>query len=100
MNFGLDQNVITKIHQIFAKFQKIDQVIIYGSRAIGNHKNGSDIDLALIGCSLNFNYQCKIEVELDKLMIPHSFDIAIYDQIDNQNLIDHIQKYGKIFYKL
>lgn len=54
MNFGLDQNVITKIYQIFAKFQKIDQVVMYGSRAIGNHKNGSDIDLALIGSGLNW----------------------------------------------
>ena len=51
--FGLDTDTIRNIKDCFAKIPQIQKVLLYGSRAKGNYKNGSDIDLTLIGKNLN-----------------------------------------------
>ena len=75
----------------------IDEVILYGSRAMGNYKTGSDIDLVLKGTKLSLTDLLKIENELDDLMLPYKIDVALYHQINNPELIEHIQRVGKSF---
>jgi predicted nucleotidyltransferase len=100
MKFGLNQKVISSIQKLLARFSEVDKVIIYGSRAKGNYKTGSDIDLTLCGnAQLNLQTMFQIIEELDELMLPYSFDISIFDQISDSELIDHINRVGKIFYK-
>jgi predicted nucleotidyltransferase len=98
MKFGLKDEIIDNILDVFSSFPIIDKVIIYGSRAKGNYKNGSDIDLTLFGKSLNLSVVNKIELQLDELYLPYTFDISIFKQISNQDLIEHINRIGKIFY--
>ncbi|MBU0464798.1 MAG: nucleotidyltransferase domain-containing protein [Proteobacteria bacterium] len=64
MLYGLKNQVIEKINQIFARCQEVEKVILYGSRAKGNHKKGSDIDLTLIGENLNLKLLNKISLDL------------------------------------
>jgi len=99
MRFGLTENTIGQINSIFAKHSALEKVILYGSRAKGNYKNGSDIDLTLCGLELNQRLLLQIMTELDDLLLPYSIDLSIYEQIDNQNLIEHIQRIGIIFYQ-
>ncbi len=98
MRFGLDEKIIRQIKDIFKKYQQIEKAIIYGSRAKGNYAGGSDIDLVLKGSGLNLTVVNKVCMELDDLMLPYTFDVSAYDQITNQDLIDHIQRVGKVFY--
>lgn len=98
MRFGLKEEIINKICQIFGNFPEVNKVILYGSRAKGNYKNGSDIDLTLIGKNLNLEKQNQIQIALDNLMLPYSFDISLYHQIDNQDLLEHIKRVGICFY--
>ncbi|MFM5482282.1 nucleotidyltransferase domain-containing protein [Aeromonas veronii] len=86
------------VNQVFAKYPEIDSVILYGSRAKGNYTNGSDIDLTLCGEKLNFSLLCCIANELDDLLLPYTFDISLFKQIDNQDLLDHIKRVGVVFY--
>lgn len=51
--FGLKDDLILKFREVFAKYPEIDQVLIYGSRAMGNYRSGSDIDLVLVGSGVN-----------------------------------------------
>ena len=98
--FGLKPDTIKKIQQVFSKFENIDKAILYGSRAKGNYKNGSDIDITLTGKDLNLNNSVYlIEEELEELYLPYTFDISIYSQIDNKDLIEHIKRVGKVFYE-
>ena len=53
--FGLPQRAMDEMHAIFAKHSKVKKVVLYGSRAMGNYKNGSDIDLTMYGSSLTFD---------------------------------------------
>jgi predicted nucleotidyltransferase len=98
--FGLTPDTIKKIKQVFSKFENIQTVILYGSRAKGNYRKGSDIDITLIGENLNLNNSIyPLGEELEKLCLPYTFDISIFSKIDNEDLIDHINRAGKILYQ-
>lgn len=99
MIFGLKKNIYNKILKIFKVCPEIEEVIIYGSRAKGNSKNCSDIDLTLKGQNLSLDCLNKVNHQLDDLLLPYLIELSIYDQIDNYDLIEHIDRVGKIFYK-
>ncbi len=94
MQFGLKDNTIKQINLIFAKYTQIEQAVLYGSRATGNFKNGSDVDITLKGKDLKLSIVNKLCNELDDLLLPYTFDISIYSQISNPDLIEHIKKNG------
>lgn len=98
MKFGLKESNIIKINQIFAQNKKIEEVLLYGSRAIGNYREGSDIDLTIMG-NIEFQELQRIINDLDDLLLPYKFDISIFSDINNQDLIDHVKRVGIIFYK-
>ncbi len=99
MSFGLDQTTFEHIQSVFAKHPEVDQVVIYGSRAKGNFRNGSDIDLTLIGNNITEQLLLLIKLELDELNTPYLFDIAIFNHLDSSDLKMHIARIGKIFYQ-
>ncbi|MCF8358302.1 MAG: nucleotidyltransferase domain-containing protein [Prolixibacteraceae bacterium] len=73
--------------------------MIYGSRAMGNFKAGSDIDLVIIDNGLEFSELLKLENQLDDLLLPYKIDISLKRQISNEKLLEHINRVGKVFYK-
>lgn len=97
MKFGLTENVILKIHQQLYLHNEIENVIIYGSRAKGNYKTNSDIDLTIKG-NVNLTILNSLENELDDLLLPYKIDISIYNQISNLDLVNHIDRVGQLFY--
>ncbi len=97
MKFGLNDVIINKIHDVFKFVPDIREAIIYGSRAIGNYREGSDIDITFKG-ELSFDHLLQIEKELDDLMLPYIFDLSTYDKLSNEELLEHIDKQGKCFY--
>ena len=100
-NSGLKQSVITKIKAVLASFPEIKHVVLYGSRAIGSYRTGSDIDLTI---ALNAPYLPsitllnKISLALDALDLIYTFDLSFLSDITNAKLIDHINQFGIIFY--
>jgi len=98
--FGLKPQVIAKIQQVLSRFNEISSVIIYGSRAKGSYKNGSDIDLTIkTNSDKNNDLLYKVNREIDDLNLIYYFDISLFNQITNQDLIDHINRVGIEFYK-
>ncbi|WP_395044583.1 nucleotidyltransferase domain-containing protein [Flavobacterium sp.] len=96
MKFGLNQKTINKINSVFELHSQIEEVLIYGSRAKGNYREGSDIDITLIGKNIELS---KINENIDDLNTPYLFDISIFDKLDSKDLIEHINRVGKTFYK-
>lgn len=96
--FGITQNTINELNNIFNKYENIEKVIIFGSRAKGNFREGSDIDLTIIG-DIEREDLMKIKDEIDDSYIPYLFDISIYDNLNSDSLKDHINRVGKIFYQ-
>ncbi len=98
MNHGLTENVLKNIATVFGNYEKIYKALLYGSRAKGTYKNGSDIDLALLGENINLVDLHKIMLDLDVLYLPYTFDLVIFKNIKNNDLIDHISRIGVSIY--
>ncbi len=65
--FGLSDNTIEEITGVFRQHPEIDKVLIFGSRAKGCYREGSDIDLALFGDKINRRILLKISCDIDDL---------------------------------
>lgn len=99
MNHGLPAATVAKIHEVFSRHPEIEKAALYGSRAKGNFKNGSDIDLTLFGGKLDSKILAKLDCELDDLLLPYEFDISIFSELTHPELIEHIIRVGKVFYE-
>jgi len=99
MDFGLKTEVIDRINGVFRKYPEIEEVILYGSRAKGEQKKVSDIDLTLKGESLTESILSMVRSDLDDLLLPYMIDISLLGNISNPDLIDHISRIGREFYK-
>ena len=94
MKFGLEDVIIVKIQNVFAIFPQVDKVILYGSRAKGDYKPGSDIDLTLFGENIDLSVMNQIGLMLDDLLLPYTFDLSVFKHIRNNDLIEHIDRIG------
>ncbi|MFZ4544260.1 MAG: nucleotidyltransferase domain-containing protein [Saprospiraceae bacterium] len=99
MKYGLKSSTLQGIQNTLLQFSQIEEVILYGSRAMGNFKPGSDIDLAIIGKNLSHSKINQISLKLDDLNLPYTFDICDFSKINNKDLINHILNAGILFYK-
>jgi len=77
MLFGIPTEAVAKIRDVFAGHPEVEQVILYGSRAKGTFRNGSDVDLAVEGRGMNLTVLNRIDTELDELLLPWSFDLSV-----------------------
>lgn len=92
--FGLPSHVIHHLNEIFRNHKAIHKVILYGSRALGRHRLGSDIDLCIDSDSLTLMELLSIENEIDDLLLPWKVDLSIRNKIDNPELLKHIESIG------
>lgn len=99
MRFGLKIEVIEQIQAVLGKYKQVEKAIVYGSRAKGNFRNGSDIDLTLVGKDLTLEIQYKIMEDLEELFLPYIIDLSIFHQISNPDLVDHIERVGIVFFE-
>jgi uncharacterized protein len=98
MRFGLPDGVLSKILDVLTENNKVDRVVLYGSRAKGNARKGSDIDLCLDAEELTLQELIKLETQIDDLLLPWKVDITILHQIDNPALLEHIERIGVHLY--
>ncbi len=99
MKFGLPTATIEKIRAVLARFPQIDRAVLYGSRAKGNFKPGSDIDLTLFGEPLTSTQLGQIAGALDDLLLPYTIDLSIYADLNHAKLREHIDRVGVVFYE-
>jgi predicted nucleotidyltransferase len=90
MMFGLDLSDIQSIQEILGQFPEVQQALIFGSRAKGNFRSGSDIDIAIKGDEATHSIASKI--------MPYHFDVLSYRELNNKELISHIDRVGKELY--
>ena len=99
MNNGLSDDTIAHIRTLFRRHPDIEKAILYGSRAKGTHKTGSDIDLTLIGAALEPDTISQLQVELSNGPLPYQVDLSILSRLSSPELLEHINRVGVIFYE-
>lgn len=92
--FGLPPAACERIVSVLRDYPEIDQATIFGSRAKGNYRPGSDIDLCLDAPSLTMCRRLELENRLDDLLLPWKIDLVVRDEIDNAALLEHIARVG------
>lgn len=97
--FGLDEKVILDIINILKKYKEVESAKIFGSRARGDYRKASDIDIALFGEKLTSAINTKIYYDIDDLYLPYKIDLINFNSIGIENAIrENILKEGVEFY--
>ena len=99
MNYGLTATDIELINAVFASHPPVEEVVIFGSRAMGKNRPGSDIDLAVKGKDITFSDILQLLTELEQLGMLYTFDLQRYDAIKDPEVLSHINRMGKQFYR-
>lgn len=98
-NSGIPESDLDALITELKRNTKIKEIILFGSRAKGTFNNGSDIDIALKGNSLNLQDILDANIESEKLLLPYKLDLVIFDRINEPALIEHINRVGILLFK-
>jgi uncharacterized protein len=97
---GLSDSELQTLRDVFARFPDIEEVILFGSRALGTHRPSSDVDLALKGKNLSIDTLAKFRYILEEeTNLPYFFDVVIYDRVENETLKREIDEGGNQIYE-
>ena len=100
MKYGLSDQTLQKIRDVFLRYPQVEEAVLYGSRARGDYKNGSDIDLTLHGGDeLTHTILSRIANDLDDQLLPYTIDLSIFKNIHNSEMVEQIERVGVAFYK-
>ena len=98
--FGLSEKSMEIIRSIYAQFPQIERVVIYGSRAMGNFREGSDIDMTIIADGVfSDDDLLRVADDFDDSMLPYLVDVSDFSQLKSESLKDHIRRRGKVLYR-
>ena len=96
-NYGISSEIYNEIIETFKKIPELCTVIIFGSRARGDYKKTSDIDLAVQFA--NEDKKLKLIRLLDEIKCVLKFDVINLETISNKELIENIKKDGIVIYE-
>lgn len=94
MSFGLTDAEWASIVQTISGHDTVERIVLFGSRAMGTHRPGSDVDLAVFGKNLTFEEFLKIKSALDDLELLTPVDLVHFEKITNPDFVDHIERVG------
>jgi predicted nucleotidyltransferase len=94
MPYGLTDTTLSAIQGVLREHRQVKRALLYGSRAKGTYRIGSDIDMVLDGEDIPFRELLKIETQLDALDLPYHFDVSVLQRLSNPELLEHIRRVG------
>ncbi|MEY4978799.1 MAG: hypothetical protein RLZZ352_1069 [Pseudomonadota bacterium] len=100
--FGLSAHTIQQLHRVLMQHPHVQRAVVYGSRAKGNYRPGSDIDLTLHtapDAQIDHRELANILDEIDELLLPYTVDLSVFDQLSNADLREHIERVGQVLYE-
>jgi predicted nucleotidyltransferase len=91
---GIPKETLDQINGVLARFPEVNRAILFGSRAKGTHRRGSDIDLALVGDGLDWRTVGRIDTALDDLPTPYGFSLVIVNERLDPAVAAHVRRVG------
>lgn len=93
--YGISKRSYSLLMDYLKKQKSIKKVILFGSRATGKARNGSDIDLAISG-DISFEENLRIQAHINQILpIPYTVDVLHFESIKDEELLNHIERFGK-----
>lgn len=96
---GIPQHAWHRLQQVFQTHPAVEKAVVFGSRAKGNHRPGSDIDLCLTAPDLSLHQLWAIDAQIDDLLLPWKVDLVLHHTIDTPELLEHIQRVGLLIFE-
>ena len=97
--FGIAPKSLASLRAILESEAKVERAILYGSRAKGSYRPGSDIDLTLEGPGLSFTELARLATQFDESEIPYTIDLSVRDHITDPALREHIARVGLVLFQ-
>ena len=98
MNHGLKDETLERVRRILATFPAIDRAVLYGSRAMGTYKSGSDIDLTLFGKDVDRELCAEVAMMFQASLVPFKVDVSAFELLTHEGLKDHIRRRGVVLF--
>lgn len=99
MQFGLNDTELHALRTILASIPEVEEAIIYGSRARGTNRIASDIDITLKGNALTYLQLAILDAKIDDLYLPYFVDLSLFSMLKNPDLLESIDREGKVLYR-
>lgn len=99
MNHGLSVKTVAQINRVLRQFPEVEAAVLFGSRAKGVQRVGSDIDLALTGKNLDWRLPGRVDDALDDLLLPYTFSIVLLNEKTDPEVAAHIGRVGLALYR-
>ena len=99
MQFGLNDTELQALRTTLASIPEVEEAIIYGSRARGTNRVASDIDITLKGNALTYLQLALLDARIDDLYLPYFVDLSLVSMLKNPDLLESIDREGKVLYK-
>lgn len=96
---SVPEGVAKSIREVLGRHPNIRRAVLFGSRAKGNYRAGSDIDLALEGEGLDERELTRLIGEFDDAPIANRVDVLLKEKIHHPALLEHIERVGLVFYE-
>lgn len=96
--YGLSASNGNCILDILSRFSEVQEVVLFGSRAKGNYKPGSDIDLAAKG-DITKDVLSALLAAFEGSLLPYFVDVVVYGHLKNEALKEHIDRVGETIYR-
>ena len=96
-------SVLKEVHRkaiisTFAANERLERVVLFGSRAMGTNTVRSDVDIALFGDQLTLTDHARLAATLDQIPMAQTVDIVLHKSIQNPSLLEHIHQHGIEWY--
>lgn len=95
MKYGLSQDIRDQFNRVFSRYPAITEVLLYGSRAKGNFRENSDIDLAVDAPAMSEEEFSRLWNEIDALPIVFKIDLVRLQALENGRLLENIRQHGQ-----
>ena len=96
--FGLREGIIDEIVNVISKYEEIDKAVVFGSRARGDYKKTSDIDLGIFSSNISSTKLNLLRDNIDTLDIIYKVDVVHFESLNKEGIIKNIKSEGVIIY--
>ncbi len=96
---GISATILADLRTVFAHYPQVERVLLFGSRATGFAKPGSDIDLAVLAPRMSQREFAQLWGELEDLPLVYTLDVLLWDELNQETLKQKILRDGQALYE-
>jgi len=95
---GIPEQAQQQLLPLLAGWPQLEAIWLFGSRAMGRHRLGSDIDLCLEAPRMSHQDRLRLMAAVDDLLLPWQVDLVLRHELP-QDLEAHLRRAGHCLWR-